>query len=265
MIVESFEDVINLSGSLKYNFWDTVHTAISLTLKRHATGVIIDCSGITDCTHEGAETFRDILAYIQEHDARVICVAVPSGVMEVLKTTAEVRSQLPIASSVEEARHSLDLLAHTRDGKKKQPFQVEELTKIVLYLTGGDRDTIGLEAAKRMAGGLHGEVLLVYVIAVPRELPLQAPLTKEEDQALAALQAAQQNLTARGVPHQILVHRGRDVASSLEDVMDEQKGDVLLIPLSSEGSETEADLKLIKSALAKVSSQVGFIRAPMKK
>lgn len=264
MIVESFEDVINLSGSLKYNFWDTVHTAISLTLKRHPTGVIIDCSGITDCTHDGAETFRDILGYIQEHDARVICVAVPAGVMEVLRTTAEVRSQLPIASSVEEARHSLDLLAHTNEGKRKnQP--IEELTKIVLYLTGGERDKIGLEAAKRMAGGLHGEVLLVYVIAVPRELPLQAPLTKEEDQALAALQAAQQNLTARGVPHQILVHRGRDVASSLEDVMEEQTGDVLLIPLSSEGSETEADLKLIKSALTKVSSQVGFIRAPMKK
>lgn len=264
MIVESFEDVIHLSGSLKFNFWETVHTAISLTLKRHPTGVIIECSNISDCTTEGAETFRDILEFIQEHDARVICVAVPPAVMDVLKSTPEVRSQLPIAGSIEEARRSLDLLAQTTDKKRKAPA-TEDLSKIVTYITGEPRDKIGLEAAKRMARGMHGQVLLVYVIEVPRHLPLQAPMQDEEGQALAALQGAQQVLSAGDIPHTIMLERGRDTATALEEVMAEQGGAVLLIPLSSEADETEADLKLIKSALTKVSAQVGFIRAPLAK
>src|SRR4051794_2917253 len=104
MIVESYEDVIILSGALRSNYWETLHTAISLTLKRHPSGVIIDCSGLTEATPEGAETFRDVMEYIHGHDARVIVAAVPSKVYEVLRTVPEVRSQLAITESVEEAR-----------------------------------------------------------------------------------------------------------------------------------------------------------------
>src|SRR5688500_219102 len=116
MIVESYEDVIVVSGALRSNFWETIHTAISLMLKRHPTGVIIDCSGISEVTPEGADTFRDIMAFIHEHDARIIVAGVPVQVMEVLKSVPEVRSQLAVAKSVEEARRSLDLLVEEEEG-----------------------------------------------------------------------------------------------------------------------------------------------------
>lgn len=259
MIVESFEDVIHLSGALQSNFWDTVHTAISLTLKRHPSGVIIDCSGITSCTPEGAETFQDIQIYIQEHEARVICVGVPDNVMEVLKATPEVRSQLPLAASVEEARHSLDLLVTTLE-KKKRSAPTEELPRIVLYVTGDARDIQGLEAGKRMALGTGSEIVLAHVIVVPRELPIQSPLAKEEEQALAALKAAQTFMAARHVPHKIILERGREIATTLEAILDEQKGSTLLVPLSTDPAFADSDLKLIKSALAKVTATVAFIR-----
>ena len=83
MIVESYEDVIVLSGALRSNFWETIHTAISLMLKRHPTGVVIDCSGITEVTQAGADTFRDVMAYIEEHDARIIVAAVSPAVIRI--------------------------------------------------------------------------------------------------------------------------------------------------------------------------------------
>ena len=108
MIVESYEDVIVISGALRSNFWETIHTAISLMLKRHPTGVILDCSGITEVNTAGADTFRDVMSFIHDQDARVIVTAVPPQVMEVLRTVPEVRSQLAVAKTVEEARRSLD-------------------------------------------------------------------------------------------------------------------------------------------------------------
>src|SRR5947207_872967 len=111
MIVESYEDVVILSGPLRSNFWETIHTAIALTLKRHPTGVIIDCSGITELTPEGAETFQDAIQFVKEHErARIVVAAVSPQAMEVLRHVPEVRSQLPVVATVEEARRSLDLL-----------------------------------------------------------------------------------------------------------------------------------------------------------
>src|SRR5436853_3309421 len=114
VIVESYEDVIVLSGALRSNFWETLHTAISLTLKRHPSGVIIDCSGLVEATPEGAETFRDAMEFIHQHDARVIVAAVPPNILQVLRTVPDVRSQLAVADSVEAARHSLDLITEEK-------------------------------------------------------------------------------------------------------------------------------------------------------
>ncbi len=263
MIVESYEDVIYLSGALRSNFWETVHTAISLTLKRHPTGVIIECSGITECTPEGAETFRDILVFIEEHDARVICVGVPANVMEVLKQTPEVRSRLPVANTVEEARNSLDLLEHAEPAKRKASHS-DGRAKIVLLLTGDERDEQGLAAGKRIADGLKGELVLTFVIVVPRDLPIQAPMPDQEERAVGAMQAAQQLLDSQGVPNSAVAERGRDVASALESVIEEQKASFLLIPLSPDPAKVEDDLKLARSALTKVSAQVAFIRGPLR-
>ena len=126
MIVESYEDVIVLSGELRSNFWETIHTAIALTLKRHPTGVIIDCSGITLMTPEGGETFHDAIDFVAEHDrARIVVAGVSKSVLEVLRSVPEVRSQLPVAESVEDARRSLDLLVEDEpDVPKKKRRKV---------------------------------------------------------------------------------------------------------------------------------------------
>lgn len=258
MIVESYEDVILLSGALRSNFWDTIHTAISLTLRRHPTGVIIDCSGITECTPEGADTFRDVMTFIQSHDSRIIVAAVPQAVLEVLKSVPEVRSQLAVAKSVDEARRSLDLLLEPEGKKAKAPR--EKLNKIVLLLTPGDSCPDLYELAAEQAEAHHSELEVAFVVVVPRNLPIQAPLAEEEDEAAQTLELAKKELSSRHVPHTVRLERGRDVASALEAVLAETGAKRVVVALSPKESELDAQLKIMRSILAKVHVPVVAVR-----
>ncbi|MBX7134791.1 MAG: hypothetical protein K1X67_19150 [Fimbriimonadaceae bacterium] len=261
MIVESYEDVIVLSGVLRSNFWDTIHTAISLTLRRHPAGVIIDFSGITECTREGADTFVDAMNFIESHDARIIVAAVPPQVMEVLKSVPEVRSQLPIALSVEEARRSLDLLSKGEDEKKKKKHQAD-LKKILVCLMGNDSDEHVLKIARKMATATPSEIKVVYPLIVPRDLPLQAPLPQDEAAAAQALGSAQQVFEASGIQNTIQLERARDVPSALADALEEMSPTQVIIGLSSLPSSVDAELKLAKLIMARVSAPLTFVRGP---
>lgn len=260
MIVESYEDVIVLSGALRANYWDTVHTAISLLLKRHPTGVIIDCSGLTECSDEGAETFRDIMSFIaQFEDARILVAAVPANVLETLKQVPEVRSQLAIAASVDEARKSLDLLVEEpTKGRKKVAQEIK--TKIVLYLTGRPSDLEGLAAGERLAESLGAELELAYVVVVPRDLPITAALPKDEAIAAEAIASARAFFKEREVPYEAYLERGRDVASALAELCENIGAERLLIPLSNKPADADKDLNLVRSVTQKTKVWVGFIR-----
>ncbi len=264
MIVESYEDVIVLSGALKSNFWETIHTAISLLLKRHPTGVIIDCEAITECTIAGADTFIDVMNFIEDHDARILVARVPDHVLEVLKKVPEVRSQLPIAKSVEEARRSLDLLAQHHDDRKRKPVS-ESDTKVVLYLTGDPSDAAGSFAAIRMAEIMRASVILAYVIIVPRELPEQAPLPEKEEAALRAFDSVKGIFSQDGVSTTPMVRRGRDIGAVLDDLMEEEDAHTLVVALSNDLTELDSELKITKAVLQKVEQSVMFVRPPLPK
>jgi hypothetical protein len=262
VIVESYEDVIVLSGALRSNFWDTIHTAISLLLKRHASGVIIDCAGITECTRGGADTFIDIMNFIEDHDARVIVARVPNHVLDVLKSVPGVRSQLPIAATVEDARKSLDLLAVDEGHKRKKKSAQAVEGRIALYLSGGQRDVSGAKAAIRLAELMHAEVLLAYVILVPRELPEQAPLPQKEAAALQAFDVIEPLFEHEGIPVQRILERGRELGTVLDQLMEEREAHTLVVSLSNSPADVDNELKLVRSILQKVEQSVMLVRPP---
>ncbi|MCO5297428.1 MAG: hypothetical protein M9921_11275 [Fimbriimonadaceae bacterium] len=258
MIVESYEDVIVLSGALRSNFWDTIHTAISLTLKRHPTGVIIDCSGLTEATPEGAETFHDAMDFIKEHDARIIVAAVPAPILEVLKTVPEVRSQLPIAASVEEARRSLDLLVEEPKKKKQAPPSTDE--QVLVCLFGDDNDRAALHLGSKIADTLLARIVLVYVVLMPRDLPLQAPMPEDEELAAKAIDHGKAYLAERNINATARLERGRDLASAVQEVANEINTSHVVVPLSPDPVKMEANQKLVRSVLEKVADIVVFVR-----
>lgn len=261
MIVESYEDVITLSGALRSNFWDTVHTAIALTLKRHPTGVIVDCSGIAESTAEGAETFRDMMDFIKDHDARIIVARVSEPLMDVLKSVPEVRSQLPIADSVEEARKSLDLLVVDEPEKKVKKKQPQTgLRAVLICVTGQSSDDEVLRLVQRLATQQELRVDVVFPLVVPRELPLQSPLPELEQSAAEALKRARTILEESQVHCSVSIGRGRDIASTVVESLEESKATEVILGLSSDASAAEADLKLIKLMLGRVAMPLLFVR-----
>ncbi|HVL38372.1 MAG TPA: hypothetical protein VM328_03175 [Fimbriimonadaceae bacterium] len=263
MIVESYEDVIVLSGALRSNFWETVHTAISLMLRRHPTGVIIDCSGITECTPEGADTFRDVMEFIRSHDARIIVASVPGHVLEVLKSVPEVRSQLAMAPSVEAARRSLDLLVEPEGKKRRAPVLYQAEMKVLVGLLGHGGDQEALRVASQIGDTVHAEINVVYVVLVPRDLPIQSPLPEREEAAAKSIEAAKNMLAERQLPHKAHLERARDVASAVNAVLQGVDASYVVLALSPDEQMADENARLVKSVLAKVKPAVVFTRAAL--
>jgi len=252
MIVEFYEDVVQISGSLRSNFWDTIHTAISLALQKHPKGVIVDCSGITECTVEGADTFRDAMEYISRQDALIILAAVPAAVQEIVKSIPEVRSQLAIAASVEEARHTMDLLSN-EEGRGGRP----SARQVALQLCGTDCDTVAMNAAARMARSTQGHVHIIFPIVVPRDLALHAPLPQQEDLAVSTVDKVKELFKEKNLPYTVHIERGRDVGVILNTVCEENRVEYLFVPLPT---NPDAAANIVRSILSRLKCTVSFIR-----
>lgn len=264
MIVESYEDVVILSGPMRSNFWETIHTAIALTLKRHPTGVVIDCSAVTDMTPEGAETFHDAIDFVKEHErARIVLAAVPDHVMAVLRHVPEVRSQLPVVATVEEARRSLDLLISEEEdhGKKKKKDQLRAWDRHIVSVISGDAaDEHMLSVTEELVDTMPAKVVLLCPIVVPRELPLSAPMPKEEEYAAMALENGQKRLTARGNSCEIRLERTRDIPSILQDVATEFNAAHVIVGLASDAKGDDEYLRVLKAVIEKVKRPLVIVR-----
>lgn len=266
MIVESYQDVIILSGALRSNHWETIHTAVSLTLDRYPTGVIIDCSGLTECTLLGADTFRSAHEFIQDHDSRVIVAAVPKQVMDVLKEVPDVRSQLSVADSVELARASLNVLNEHVDQEELENLKIKKEKHlahegvIALVLTLTPRDEYLVKYTANLCDTLHAGIRLIAPIIVPRELPIQAPLPQEEKVAAEAVKRAYAQAQGLKVWAEKDIARARDLGSAIEESLEGEDVLQVIVGLSCEADDVDDNCKLVKSVLTKVSAPISFVR-----
>lgn len=266
MIVESYEDVIVLSGALRSNFWETIHTAISLTLKRHPTGVIIDCSGITEMTQDGGETFHDAIDFVKEHErARIVVAAVPPEVLEVLRSVPEVRSQLPIAETVEDARRSLDLLVEVESELPKRRKRGVETRKydrtIIAILSGDESDEELMNVTKEFVSTLPAKVVLLYPIVVPRNLPLQAPMPELEERAITAIELGKEKMKEYKTAYEVRLERTRDLPSLIHDIAEEVDAARVIFAFSRRNPEQmEEGMKLVQHIFQKVDRPIVIVR-----
>ncbi|NLN76000.1 MAG: universal stress protein [Armatimonadetes bacterium] len=182
MIIEARDDTITLRGEVKSNLWPAIQAAAALLLENHPTGIILDGSTITKITPEGAETFSDAFAFIAAHNARIMMVGLTAEELEIGKTVPGVRSQLPIAATIEEARYSLQLGEAT-------PHRGKAQTAGVVPMLGHWKRAVYL--ADKLAIGLNCEIHLVDLIKVPRTLPLGSPLPEREEDGQARLKEGQ--------------------------------------------------------------------------
>lgn len=200
MIIHVKGDVIEVKGSLVKNHWVALRSAVGLLLDRHPSGVIIDGSGLTEMNEAGAHTFIDAAGFIQAQNARVVVSGLPSDILERIRRIPGARSQLPLAASIEEARASLAV------GVGEAVPEAKRRPAILVPLLGDWQRAIEYAAhhADRTA-----DIHLLYVMEVPRALPLGEPLPEMEAQATATLSEAEGLLSRSGITVRRMTTRAR--------------------------------------------------------
>lgn len=261
MIVESYDDVIVLSGPLRTNFWEVIETAISLTLSRHPSGVIVDCSQLTEVTADGLETFHAAIDFVLEHEkARIIFAAVPEHVEEEMRHAPHVRSQMAVTDTIEEARRSLDLLDPDGDGGPKKDSKKKFNRQILTCLCPTEFDPHVLEVSLELLSDDLAKIVLLMPVVVPRALPLQAPMPEVEDEAMAFVEKAKKILDETHAPYDLRIERTRDLPTLVAEMAEETDAAHVIIGVSRQSGDYERDAHQMALMLAKVDRSLVFVR-----
>lgn len=93
-----------------------------------------------------------------------------------------------------------------------------------------------LDAALRLARAEDGELLPVFLVQVPRWLPLDAPLARAADLLVASQEAIEQRAAAFGVSVDARVERGRTPRHALMRMIEGERYDRLVIAAAAPGA-----------------------------
>ncbi len=229
MIIEAREDTITLRGEIRSNIWPAIQAAAALLLENHPTGIIIDCSGLTQITAKGAETFAGAFGYISAHNARIVVASLSPEMLEIGKAVPGVRSQLPVADTVEEARASLKLEEITPERGKAR------LAGVAPVMGKWER---AIFYADKLAIGENCEIHLVDLIKVPRTLPVGSPLPEREAAGQSRLESAKALVRATGLKCYSHVERVRSKSQGLMDFVAQLDADFAVVSIDSMDKNT---------------------------
>ncbi|MBI3945394.1 MAG: universal stress protein [Armatimonadetes bacterium] len=244
MIIEAREDVVTLRGSLVENMWPALKAAANLLLRQHSTGIIIDCGSLEKASGAGVQTFVDAMNYIQKQGARILLTDVPEEVMQVLREVPGAGSQLPVARTIEEARHSLELQDVHPTAPAGRPGKVV-LVPIVDLLDWEH----GVGLACRLADGPRAEIRLVYLLEVPLSLPVGAALPEAEERAREALNQARTLARDCGVQTIAHVERTRELAAGILQAARDLSADVIVTGVRKADGAADPRLERVLSTL----------------
>jgi nucleotide-binding universal stress UspA family protein len=129
----------------------------------------------------------------------------------------------PVAPLVAKARRSLDMAR-----------------LILVPTTGAPHSQRGVELACRLAQEQQAAILLVYVIEVPRTLPLGAPLEQTEREAREALEIGRQVVTLHNLPARTIVQRARTAGDGIIAAVKDHRADVIVTGLGPSRDHSHA-------------------------
>lgn len=129
-------------------------------------------------------------------------------------------------------------------------------------MSGHTSDDYLLSVAAELAEATNAEVHVMVPLVVPRDLPLQAPLPREEELAMQAFDKAKTLLAAERVPHKPRLERARDIGTAIYDVAEEVSASQVIVALSNAPDIYDEMSKLVKSVMSKVERPLMFVRSP---
>ena len=245
MIVSSHSDAVLLRGALHKNEWLTIKALAKLLLQQQPQGILIDCTGLTEVSTDGAKTFLEAMHDIQSEGARIIVVNLPDNVLEIIRSVPGVRSQLPIANSVEEARASLKMAKSAAAEGERAPT---ENTVLVPVIEGLDTE-YSIAIASRIARESRLPIAVVSLLVVARNLPIGAPMADEEQAAHARLERAAEAVIRQNLRPFKLVERVRGVEDGLLQMIKSYKASHVVISPPPTGIDEEPFAGLLELLL----------------
>jgi len=254
MIIEARGDVVSVRGTLDENHWDAIAAAVDLLLPTHPGGILMDCSGITSMTDMGAATFMDGLSYMEARGARIILCSVPGSIAERLRSIPGLHAQVPIARSVEQARSSL-AASHAA------PMTTRGKGRLVLLPVNppfSARAGLSLLAHYQQGSGLH--IHFIYVMVVPRSLPVGAPLPEEEERAEVALSEVEGAVTHTAVARHVT--RGRNITDAVLEAVTKLDAAEVIVGLERDSVGDESTSTILDSLREKCPCTLTLTQAP---
>jgi hypothetical protein len=104
---------------------------------------------------------------------------------------------------------------------------------LLVPFTGGALDPAVLEAAIRIARAEEGILVPAYLVVVPFEFDLEAPLQAEVERAIPLLEAVEHASLRANVPVDARIERGRTPVDALQRLWAEEWFDRIVVPASS--------------------------------
>jgi len=104
-----------------------------------------------------------------------------------------------------------------------------EFRKILVAVKGDKADEAAIKLACHLAGESKGEVHAIYVIEVPRSLPLEALLDKEVEQGEAILRQAQGMAEEMDYQMETEIVKAREAGPAIVELAMEKEVDLVLL------------------------------------
>jgi len=133
---------------------------------------------------------------------------------------------------------------------------------ILVPTTAADYSERGVELACRLAQEHGAEILLVYVIEVPRTLPLGAALEKAEQEAKAALDTAQGVVVLHNLPVNALVQRAREAGDGIISAAKDHRADLIVVGIGPRRGTPRLWGRTAETLLHRAPCEVVFDKLP---
>lgn len=119
-------------------------------------------------------------------------------------------------------------------GRATEPDAVHH---ILLPFTGTEISRRAVDAALRLARAEGATLMPAYLAEVPKTLPLDCPIPREAAQAMGMLEAIEQRATAKGVPVDARIERGRTYRHALARLLSEEEFDRVVVSAGATGAQ----------------------------
>lgn len=124
-----------------------------------------------------------------------------------------------------------------RERRRRQFFRERRTKRIAFPFVGEALSDRALEASLRLARAENATLVPVYLVTVPRQMPLDSPMPRECESALPLLDAIEHRAAKLNVPVDTRIERGRDNRHALQLLMEHEDYERIVIPAASNGSD----------------------------